>query len=79
MESVLYVAEAADALKVPQELMVYWHNFDYDPFEEEWVFDGITIKGHEFKGDMGLWAKQICTWLQDNYPQGPVWPEECCC
>jgi hypothetical protein len=73
METAYCVAQAVNALNIPDEIRQYWIHFNYNPFLEEWDFHGFVMKGQRSIEEIIEWVNRICSWLQCQYPQGPQW------
>ena len=73
METAYCVAQAVNALNIPDEIRQYWIHFKYNPYLEEWGFHGFVMKGRRSIEEVIEWVNRICSWLQCQYPQGPIW------
>lgn len=79
MKIVDYVMEAAEELDAPVELWLFRDQFQYDPADQEWCFNGACGKGPKSLADAREWVTKICGWLQYRFPDGPSGTLEDCC
>ncbi len=64
------IFEAAMALEVPGELLMYPQIFVYDPADQEWRFTE-DLEEPEILDHLKEWMEKMCGWLQYQYPDGP--------
>jgi hypothetical protein len=74
-----HVEKAAEALQFPQKFWETLLNIQYDPVDQEWFFSNLQLVGPVVTGETNHWVLMIISWLQVNYPIGPIFPEESRC
>jgi hypothetical protein len=73
METAYCVAQAVNALNIPEEIRQYCIHINYNPYLEEWNFHGFIVKSRRSIEEIIEWVNRICSWLQCQYPRGPEW------
>lgn len=79
MEIADFVIEAMETAGGPAELWPLRNNFFFDPYANEWCFDGYFFTGAKSRVNTKEWVHKICDWLAVKYPCGPEWRMEASC
>ncbi|MEW6659357.1 MAG: hypothetical protein AB1424_11925 [Thermodesulfobacteriota bacterium] len=78
MEMADYLAEAAKALRLPEEFWPNVSGISFDVGDQEW-YSACHVSGEMISPEAHAWVLKLIGWLQFNYPQGPAFPEASCC
>ncbi|MEW6386166.1 MAG: hypothetical protein AB1491_01430 [Thermodesulfobacteriota bacterium] len=73
-----YVEEAAEALRLPEELRRIIRTIFYDPGAQEWYANYHDFQEAAIPVEIFSWALRLIGWLKFAYPQGPEFPEASC-